>query len=127
MDAYPFIIQAYTHTTPHTIFFLLSLCYYHFLIIVQIGNSNIAGQDSLPSKYTRTAVQGQMALDALTRLADRYKIRNDGFSLSVHFSAPYVFTQLQYCCVNLHAWCPPSNKDFFLLYIIFIFIDTLRW
>lgn len=46
-------------------------------------------KDCLDRRYTRTAIQGQMAARALDRLIEGYTSKGTPFSLSVHFSAPH--------------------------------------
>jgi len=64
-----------------------------------LGNSNVFGEDSLPARYTRTGILGQMAAKALARLANNYTLTGQPFSLSVHFNAPH----------------PPMGKSFLRL------------
>jgi len=55
----------------------------------QMGNNNIAGRDELSERYTRTAVLGETALQALKRFGTDYRREGKPFSLSVHFGAPH--------------------------------------
>jgi len=81
----------------------------------QMGNSNVAGRDSLGVNHTSTAVLGKMALASLDRLIAN--VENKPFSLSVHINAPHppmVATGYyldKYWNQRSQLFSPPSMND----------------